>query len=256
MSPELVRPTGGKLMPTRTRLSPVAALTAALALWGCGGESRPVAVSKPKATTDASGLPMKYKDCNVVFVSFDALQAAHVGCLGYERPVTPTLDAMARGGFNFGSTFSVASRTVPASMTWFTGVYPSEHRMTNKFAVYNSDVQRPANLKELSPNLVTLAEVLKRNGYATGGFTGNAGVSGGFGFEQGFAVYYSEAGSFGGLDQSIPKALDWLKTIKGRKFFLFLHGYDIHGQNTPADGFDYRFVDAGYDRKYTGAEQE
>ena len=32
------------------------------------------------------------------------------------------------------------------------------------------------------------------------------------------------------------------KKNKDKKFFLFLHGYDVHGQNTPAEGFDYRFV--------------
>ena len=113
-----------------------------------------------------------------------------------------------------------------------------------------------AKLRELAPNLATLAEILRENGYATGGFTGNAGVSGGFGYDQGFDVYEHEQGKFGSFDQSIPKALAWLKTNKDRKFFLFLHGYDAHGQNTPAAGFDYRFVDKKYDKKYTGDVRE
>jgi len=201
---------------------------------------------------------LTFKDYNLVFVSFDALQAAHVGHLGYPRNITPSIDAVARQGFSFTHTYSVASWTVPASMSWFTGVYPSEHRMTNKFAVYNARVKKTANLKELSPDILTLAEILKQNGYATGGFTGNAGVSGGFGYEQGFDIYYHEKGKFGSFDQSIPRALKWLEANRDRKFFLFLHGYDVHGQNTPASGYDYRFVDAGYDGRYTGsgAEQE
>ena len=119
-------------------------------------------------------------------------------------------------------------------MTWFTGVYPSEHRMTNKFAVYNARgaearqpegaVARPRDARRAS---------CRQNGYATGGFTGNAGVSGGFGYEQGFDVYYHEPGTFGGFDRSIPEALEWLRANRDRKFFLFLHGYDVHGQNTP-----------------------
>lgn len=201
-------------------------------------------------------LPLKYRDCNLIFVSFDALQAAHVGCLGNPRPVTPTLDLLARHSCNFTHATSVASWTVPASMTWFTGVYPSEHRMVNKYAVYEPGRQHLARLQELVPGMTTLADILKQNGYATGGFTGNAGVSGGFGYEQGFDVYYAEAGAFGGMDRSIPKALEWLEAHKDRKFFLFLHGYDIHGQHTPAAGYDYRFVDPGYDRRYTGSEQE
>ena len=161
--------------------------------------------------TDAALLPMKYKDHNVILVSFDALGAAHVGSLGNPRNVTPTLDAFAGKAFNFTHAYSVASWTVPASMTWFTGVYPSEHRLTNKFAIYRKDVQKLANLKELAPQLVTLADLLKQSGYITGGFTGNAGVSGGFGYEQGFDVYFHEHDKFGRLDHSVPEALKWLK---------------------------------------------
>lgn len=205
---------------------------------------------------DPATLPMKYKDRNVVLVSFDALQAAHVGSLGNPRKVTPTLDAVAAQGFSFSHCYSVASWTVPASMTWFTGVYPSEHRMTNKFAIYQPPVTKIARLKDLAPNLVTLADIMKQNGYITGGFTGNAGVSGGFGYEQGFDIYYFEPQKFGSLDHSVPKALDWLKANPGKKFFVFLHGYDCHGQLSPAGGYDYRFVDKNYDHRYTGSEQE
>ncbi|MDD2366994.1 MAG: sulfatase [Desulfuromonadaceae bacterium] len=206
---------------------------------------------------DAAQLKTKFKDYNVVFVSFDALQAAHVGALGYKKGITPTIDAMAQKGYNFTNNISVAPWTVPASMTWFTGVYPSEHRLLNKFSVYNPPNNNVlSNLKKLSPELVTLAEVLKQNGYATGGFTGNAGVNGIFGYSQGFDEYYSEKGKFGSMGVSIPKGLDWLKKNKDKKFFMFLHGYDMHGQFVPEEGFDYRFVDKGYDKKYTGSAKE
>jgi len=209
-----------------------------------------------KKSTKSVQLPLKYKDYNLVFVSFDALQAAHVSSLGYPKKVTPTIDEMARNGFNFTNNMSVASWTVPASMSWFTGVYPSEHKLINKFAIFNPPHNKLSNLKELSPDLVTLAEVLKDNGYATGGFTGNAGVSGFFGYGQGFEQYFFEKGKFGSMGVSIPKALDWLKENKDRKFFMFLHGYDMHGQSVPVEGFDYRFVAKGYDKKFTGSAKE
>jgi arylsulfatase A-like enzyme len=205
---------------------------------------------------DPATLPMKYRDHNVLFVSFDALQAAHVGSLGNPRNVTPTLDKIAKKAFNFRHCYSVASWTVPASMTWFTGVYPSEHGLTNKFAVYQPPNVKLANLKELSPHLVTLAEIMKRQGYATVAFTGNAGVSGNFGYEQGFDIYDHELEKFGSLKDSTSKAIAWLKTNRHKKFFLFLHGYDCHGQHSPAAGYDYRYVDKTYDRRYTGSEQE
>lgn len=196
-----------------------------------------------------------FKGCNVVLVSFDALQAAHVHSLGYPREITPALDEMAAAGYAFTNAVSVSSWTVPASMSWFTGVYPSEHKVRNKFAVYEPPVQKIARLKELAPELATLAEILKGNGYATAGFTGDAGVSGVFGFSQGFDTYVDKV-KFGDFGQSLPAALSWLAEHRGERFFLFLHGYDAHGQNVPAEGLDYRYVEPGYDRRYTGAKEE
>jgi choline-sulfatase len=234
--------------------SRLCSFAAALLLFGgCSADPPP---DEPRPNIDPAALPMKYRDCNLVFISIDALQARHVGCLGNPRPTTPALDALAAKSFSFNNHISVASWTVPASMTWFTGVYPCEHHLTNKFSVYQPPVIQPANLQELSPRLVTLAQILKQNGYATAGFTGNAGVSRGFGYGQGFDEYIHEQGKFGGFQQSVPQALKWMRANRERKFFVFLHGYDAHGQSLPPGGYDYRFVESDYDYKYTGSVQE
>ena len=83
--------------------------------------------------------------------------------------------------------------------------------------------------------------------------TGDAGVNGVFGFSAGFDVYSDSVPPFSGLDQSAPKALDWLQTVKDRKFFLFLHGYDFHGQYVPPGGFDRRYADPAYNGPYDGS---
>jgi len=212
------------------------------------------AASAPGNSVNAD-LPLKYKDYNIVLVSFDAMQANHVHSLGYPKDITPTIDAMAKGGFNFTQDISASSWTVPASMVWFTGVYPSEHRLLNKFTVFEPPVEKIANMRELAPSIVTLAEILKGNGYATGGFTGDAGVNGVFGYKLGFDVYMDDV-KFGDMEQSVPRALTWLQDKKDKKFFLFLHGYDSHGQCLPKEGLDRRFVDPGYKGKYTGSTTE
>lgn len=242
-------------VPVRTtgRLVPAAFVLAGL-LACAAGQSGPAGAGKPAADIPTNKA-MKYRDYNIVLVSFDALQAAHVHSLGYPKEITPTIDAMASEGFNFTNAISVASWTVPASMTWFTGVYPSDHRVLNKYSLYDPPVEKISKLRELSPNIMTLAEVMKQNGYVTGGFTGDAGVGGVFGYNIGFDVY-EDSVTFGDMDQSVPKALAWLKENKGRKFFLFLHGYDSHGQCIPQGGLDYRFVDKDYDGKYTGSKEE
>ncbi|MBF0331197.1 MAG: sulfatase [Candidatus Omnitrophica bacterium] len=192
---------------------------------------------------------------NIVFVSFDALQAAHTHCLGYSKETTPQIDAFASKGFLFTQAIAQSSWTVPSSMSWFTSMYPSEHRVVNKYSQYDGEKKVFSNLTELSPGVVTLAEILRENGYVTGGFTGDAGVSAKFGFGKGFDVYVDDK-KFAGLDHSVPPAIEWLRANKDRKFMVFLHGYDSHGQHDPAEGYTLRFLGAPYKGTLKGGKEE
>lgn len=194
-------------------------------------------------------------NCNIIFVSFDTLRASNVSVLGYKRKTTPTIDEFAQKGFNFQNAVSVTSWTLPSTMSWFTGVYPSQHKVLNKFVVNDLKEEKISNLGELSPNLRTLAQILKQNGFRTGAFTGGAGVNHQFGFDQGFEIY-TDGEDFAGFEESIPKALAWIRQHQKEKFFVFLHGYDIHGQYLPKEGYDYRFVDFNYQGKLTGSKEE
>lgn len=197
------------------------------------------------------------KKYNLIFISFDGLQAKHLNRYGYSKNTTPNLDIFLDQSSLFTNAVSPASWTVPAHMAIFTSMYPSEHKVVNKFSDYDMNTKQGviANLKKLSPDAKTLAEILKNAGYATGGFTGDAGVGPQFGFNQGFDTYF-ETETFGGMDGSVPKALDWLKLNKDKPFFLFLHGYDVHGQHEPNGGFDYRYVTKPYKGTYTGSKIE
>jgi len=211
-----------------------------------------MAIAKEKQKGISRG---DYSGYNVLLVSFDALQAAHVGHLGYSRNTTPTIDRIAKEGFSFKNAISQSSWTVPASMTWFTSAYPSEHKCINKYSTYTENEKILTDLKKLAPNIVTLAEVLKKHGYVTAGFTGDAGVGGHFGFAQGFDVYV-DGQKFSGMEQSAPNAENWLRKNYKKKFFLFLHGYDSHGQYDPPGGFTRRFVDFDYKGPLVGGKQE
>ena len=198
---------------------------------------------------------LSFAGYNLVFVSFDALQAAHTSCLGYPQKTTPVIDDLAGKGFLFSQAISQSSWTVPASMSWFTSMYPSEHKVINKYSRYTDENKVFANLDELSPGTATLASILKENGYATGGFTGDAGVSARFGFGKGFDVYVDDQ-KFAGLDHSVPPAIEWLRANKDKKFMIFLHGYDSHGQYDPADGYKMRFMDGVYKGELKGGKEE
>jgi choline-sulfatase len=190
---------------------------------------------------------------NVIFIAFDGLQAHHLYRYGYALDTTPNLDKFIDSAYLFNNTVSAASWTVPSYMSVFTSTFPTEHRLTNKLVYVNGSAVQ-SNIKKLSPGIKAIAEVLKSRGYKTAAFTGDSGVSSGFGYDKGFDTYYNSA-QFGGFQDSIPRAEAWLKNNSKNKFFLFVHGYDVHGQYAPPGGFDYRYV-KNLSSNYTGSTQE
>ncbi len=194
-------------------------------------------------------------DCNIVLISVDTLRADRVGVLGYKKDTTPTLDKLAEESYVFTQAISVAPWTLPSHMSMFTGLYPSEHKMVNKVIITNSGEEVSANLSSISPGIKTLAELLKEKGYINAGFTGGAGLGSDFGFNRGFDVYDDED-NFAGFENSLPKAINWVKSNKDNKFFLFVHGYDVHGQYVPEGGYDNRYLDFEYEGNLTGSKLE
>jgi arylsulfatase A-like enzyme len=194
-------------------------------------------------------------NCNLIIVAYDALQAAHVSHLGYGRETTPMIDAIAHDGVSFSQNISAASWTVPSYMSIFTGLYPTEHKVVNKFVKFTKEEKVITNLKNVSPDVVTLAQILKNNGYATGGFTGDAGVGSAFGYNIGFDEYYDKT-AFGSMGEAGEKAIEWVKNNKDKKIFLFLHGYDAHGQFKVAENYKGMFAPADYKGKYKGTPKE
>ncbi|HXT01602.1 MAG TPA: sulfatase [Elusimicrobiota bacterium] len=186
---------------------------------------------------------------NVIVVDFDTLRA---DALENPRGLTPNLDALAARSFRFTTAVAQAPWTLPSTMSFFTSLYPHQHGVLNKYAVFSEDRKE---LARLPSRFSTMAEVFRRSGYATAGFTGDAGVGSEFGFGRGFDVYFDSV-SFGGFDTTFPLALNWLKDHSDRKFFLFIHGYDVHGQFPLPAGFRSRFADPAYRGPFTGAESE
>jgi len=111
-------------------------------------------------------------------------------------------------------------------MSIWTGRWPSVHGVTNKLRLLSQDQLVPTSL---SPGIETFPDVLVREGWTAAAFTGGAGVQAAYGFGRGFDRYQDDR-PFAGLDYGIEPALEWIGQHRGQRFFLFLHGYDSHGQ--------------------------
>lgn len=185
---------------------------------GCGGE--------PQAPTAAGA-----RRFNVVLVSIDTLRADHLGCYGYEKATSPTLDALCAESVVFTQAIAQAPSTLHSHASLLTSRIPHHHRASW------------AARTPLAAEAVTLAEVLSAAGYATAAFTGGGQMDRVFGLDQGFDLYQQPGTPrFAG---TVREALPWLDEHAREPFFLFLHSYETHHPYEPepkyleAVGHDY-----------------
>ncbi|HEY9889941.1 MAG TPA: sulfatase [Candidatus Obscuribacterales bacterium] len=97
---------------------------------------------------------------DVLFIVLDTQRVDRLSCYGYPRPTTPNIDAFAAQATRFEMAIAPAQWTVPSHASMFTGLYPSEHTMTQSYSVMPDD-------------LTTLAERLQAGGYFTAGYCNN-----------------------------------------------------------------------------------
>jgi arylsulfatase len=93
---------------------------------------------------------------NVLLIMTDQHRKDAIGAYGNRVIRTPHLDALAAGGVRFENCWVQHAACMPSRACIFTGRYPMAHRVRS-------------NGVPLAENEVTLAHVLARNGYRTGG---------------------------------------------------------------------------------------
>lgn len=154
---------------------------------------------------------------DVILVSIDDLRADHLGCYGYSRHTSPHIDAFAKGGIIFSHCYVPEPWTLPSHVSMLTSLYPITHGVDKTH--------------RLEPAVVTLAEVLKKEGYQTAGFvSGGPWTSAGYGFGQGFDIY--SAGQPERLAEYQNESIkNHLKKNKEKKSFLFIHYFDVHSDS-------------------------
>jgi arylsulfatase A len=123
-----------------------------------------LSVSASESADDAE-LTNDVSPPNFIVIFCDDLGYGDIGCFGNEKIRTPRIDRMAEEGMRLTSFYSSCSVCSPSRSSLMTGCYP---RRVNLHC--NSGglcVLFPADRKGLNPEETTIAEYLKREGYAT-----------------------------------------------------------------------------------------
>jgi arylsulfatase A-like enzyme len=116
---------------------------------------------------------------NVVLILVDTLRADHLGTYGYSRPTSPNIDALSRQSVTFDHAMAQATWTKPSVASLFTSAFVHRHGVI-------------ASRDALGPELPTLAEQMRKQGYRTVAFTANPWITPEFHFDRGFDRFESE----------------------------------------------------------------
>jgi len=109
--------------------------------------------------------PRKNDKPNFIIIFCDDLGYGDLGCFGSKLHRTPNLDRMAEQGTRFTSFYVTSSVCTPSRASLMTGCYPKRVDMHQDS--HGKCVLFPVENKGLNPNEITIAEILKQQGYAT-----------------------------------------------------------------------------------------
>lgn len=170
---------------------------------------------------------------NVILISVDTLRADHLGCYGYDRPVSPHVDQWALTGTRFVDVTAASPWTLPSHASLLTGLYPSGHGIFGES-------------HGLPDEIPTLATVFREQGFNTMALVNSFYLSERHGFARDFDAFeyvseWSDAGPrrrvVNGGAEITDTAIEWLGQRGDPPFFLFLHYYDVHSDYDPEPEF-------------------
>jgi arylsulfatase A-like enzyme len=160
----------------------------------------------------------------------DTLRTDHLGCYGYERPITPNIDRFAAEATLFENAVGQSSWTRSSVASLLTGLWPGAHGTNGR-------------RDRLPEEAETVAEMLAANGYLTAAFMTNPNTARNFGFSQGFELFRQVRRPSTRSDNVNRHVVSWLEEVAlDRPLFVYIHTIDPHDPYLPPEEFRRRFA--------------
>lgn len=185
---------------------------------------------------------------NVLVILIDSVRANHLGCMGYHRNTTPTIDSLAREGTLFTACQAQSSWTLPAMATIFSGLNAREHGAGRRYDA----------LFGVSSEIPWMPHIFKNEGYVTGAFFNVVFMSSDFGFHRGFDHFDCPPAEPESPTRNAGETVDafllWLEDVPDdTPFFAAVHFFDPHLSYDPPEPWNTLFTDPAYDGGYNNS---
>jgi arylsulfatase A-like enzyme len=172
---------------------------------------------------------------NVILLVMDACRADRLSLYGNPRRTSPYMDELATRAVVYDRAYSQAPWT-PASMaSIFTGTYQSVHQLITS----PEDMAR-REFGILSPELETMAEMFKAQGFRTVAISSQPWISPLTGFDRGFDEFHiiADLSDPHETDRVMQHGLEWVTRNRAERFFMYLHVMNPHDPYEPPPPFD------------------
>lgn len=187
---------------------------------------------------------------NIIFILADDLGQHQIGAYGSTFYETPNIDRLVRNGMKFTNAYAASPVCSPTRASIMTGKYPARLHLTDYIpgrSSKNSKLITPDWKKELPLGEITIAEVLKDAGYATGHFgkwhlnkdkkykLGRPGDPGSQGFDDVLTTHKPGAGPKSKFEEDwhhvreiTERSVGFIKKNKDQPFFCYVTHNSIH----------------------------
>jgi len=212
-----------------------------------------------------SSTAQKNSKPNIIFIFADDLGYGDVGCYGQEKIETPNIDKLAKNGMKFTQFYSGSTVCAPSRSSFLTGLH------TGHTAVRGNVSYPPEGQTPLPDSVVTFANILQQNGYATAafgkwglGYIKTSGDPNKKGFDEFYGYncqslahnYYPDhlwsnhqridfeiKDSVYSADKIHQQAMQYLKNTGDKPFFMYLPYTIPHGEViVPHDSIFYYYI--------------
>jgi len=176
----------------------------------------------------------------VILISIDTLRSDHLPAYGYKGVATPNIDALRADSILYERAYSNCPLTLPSHTSMMTGLLPADHGVRDNVGF------------RLHETIPSLPQLLKANGYSTGGAVSTFVLRRETGFSRGFDFFddevepIAEQKIIGRVQrdgrETLAAARAWLDQQSGKPFFFFLHLYEPHTPYTPPEPYFSRYA--------------
>ena len=167
----------------------------------------------------------------IIYFDIDCLRPDHLGCYGYKRPTSPTINAIAREGVRFQHYYCANSPCLPSRTAWASGRFGIRNGVCSNFGAGAKFHIRTRHYGGPQPDNEMLMRHLRAHGYDTISFSNFADRHNSLWFTYGWSEYHTPnlKGGAETAEEVNEPLLRWLKHSATREdYLLHINYWDVH----------------------------